>query len=165
MRRGELRLALAALTLAATGLLGACASAPPQLTPELVAHIGYQSLGPEMKLSDQMLTVWVPAPAPPADGTPPLSPEAFAALVAASSPMVSDLALVMARGASEPINLAIGGPDSALAAQILLRAFRALPAPVPYLRIAFVGRPVEVGELAATASMKGAALRFEMAPL
>lgn len=165
MRRFDLRWALAALTLAATGLLGGCASAPPQLTPELVARIGYQSLGPEMKLSDQMLTVWVPAPAPPADGTPPLSPEAFAALVAASSPMVSDLALVMSRGANEPVNLAVGGPDSALAAQILLRAFRAVPMPVPYLRIAFVGKPVEVGELAAAASMKRAALLFERAPM
>jgi hypothetical protein len=165
MRRRDVRRLLAACTVAASAMLGACASAPPQLTPDLVARIGYQSLGPEMKLSDQMLTVWVPAPAPPADGAPPLSPEAFAALVAASSPMVSDLALVMARGASEPVNLAVGGPDSALAAQILLRAFRALQVPVPYLRIAFVGKPVDVTELAATASMKRASLRFEMAPM
>ena len=165
MRRREFRWALAALAVVATGLLGACATPVPQLTPELVALIGYQALGPEMKLSDQMLTVWVPAPAKPADGAPPLSPEAFAALVAAASPMVSDLALVMARGANEPVNLAVGGPDSALAAQILLRAFRALPVPVPYLRIAFVGQPVDVTELAATASMKRAVVLFERAPL
>ncbi|MEJ8824035.1 hypothetical protein WKW80_18715 [Variovorax humicola] len=165
MRRSDFQLTLAMLAVAAAGLLGACASAPPQMTPELVARIGYHSLGPEMKMSDQMLTVWVPAPAKPADGTPSMSPEATAALLAASSPMVSDLAQVMARGAVEPVNLAVGGPDSALAAQILLRAFRAVPMPVPYLRIAFVGRPVDVSELAATALMKRAVLQFELAPI
>jgi hypothetical protein len=106
----------------------------------------------------------VPAPAPPAAGAPALSPEAIAALADASSSMVSDLALVMARGARDPTHLAVGGPDSALAAQILLRALRAVPMPVPYLRIVFVGRPIDVGELVAMAQAKRAGLQFQLAP-
>jgi hypothetical protein len=163
MRRHAPRCALAALAVAAASLLAACASAPP-MTPELVAHIGYQALGPEMTMSDQMLTIWVPAPNPPAPGAPALSPEAIAALADASSTMVSDLAELMARGARDPINLAVGGPDSALTVQILLRALRAVPVPVPYLRIAFVGQPVDVSELAVMAQAKRAGLQFEAPP-
>jgi hypothetical protein len=162
--RPAFRHALATLALAATaGLFAGCANAPPQLTPELVGAIGYQSLGPEMKMNDQMLTVWVPGPPKPAPGTPAMSPEAAAALAAASSPMVSDLAQVMARGEHDPVNLAVGGPDSALTAQILLRALRAVPRQVPYLRIAFVGQATDVSELAAMAQLKRAVMQFELA--
>ena len=78
------------MVLGAALLLAACAA--PQMTPELVSQLAYESLGPEMQMGDQMLTVWVPAAPKPADGTPPLSPEATVALAAASSPMVTDLA-------------------------------------------------------------------------
>ena len=145
-----------------TALLSACAA--PQMTPELVSQLAYESLGPEMQMGDQMLTVWVPAAPKPADGTAPLSPEATVALAAASSPMVTDLAQVMARGSREPLNLAVGGPDSALTAQVLIRALRAVPVEVPYLRIAFIGQRADVPGLAAAAQQRRATLHFEPAP-
>lgn len=155
------RRALCALT--TTLLVAACASSPP-MSPELVSQLGYQALGPEMQMGEQLVTVWVPAAPPPAAGAPALSPEATVALAAASSPMISDLAQVMARGAREPINLAVGGPDSALTVQVLIRALRAVPVAVPSLRIAFVGQPVDVNELVAVAGQRRAVLQFELAP-
>ena len=155
------RRALCALAVAL--LVAACASSPP-MSPQLVSQLGYQALGPEMQMGEQLVTVWVPAAPPPAAGAPALSPEATVALAAASSPMISDLAQVMARGAREPINLAVGGPDSALTVQVLIRALRAVPVAVPRLRIAFVGQPVDVNELVAVAGQRRATLQFELAP-
>ncbi|RYY86325.1 MAG: hypothetical protein EOO24_35740 [Comamonadaceae bacterium] len=149
---------------AASLLVGACAAPAPPMSPQLVSHLGYQALGPEMQMGEQLVTVWVPAAPPPAAGAPVLSPEATVALAAASSPMISDLAQVMARGAREPVNLAVGGPDSALTVQVLIRALRAVPAAVPNLRIAFVGQPVDVNELLAVAGQRRASLQFELAP-
>lgn len=156
--RGVLTTALVPL------LLAACASAPPPMSPQLVSQLGYQALGPEMQMGEQLVTVWVPAAPPPAPGAPALSPEATVALAAASSPMISDLAQVMARGAREPVNLAVGGPDSALTVQVLIRALRAVPFAVPSLRIAFVGQPADVNELVAVAAQYRAVLQFELAP-
>ncbi|RYZ03460.1 MAG: hypothetical protein EOO24_13735 [Comamonadaceae bacterium] len=155
------RRALCALTTML--LVVACASAPP-MSPQLVSQLGYQALGPEMQMGEQLVTVWVPAAPPPVAGAPALTPEATVALAAASSPMISDLAQVMARGAREPINLAVGGPDSALTVQVLIRALRAVPVAVPSLRIAFVGQPVDVNELVAVAGQRRATLQFELAP-
>ncbi|MET0541772.1 MAG: hypothetical protein ABWZ88_08455 [Variovorax sp.] len=143
-------------------LLAACAA--PQVTPEMVTALSYEALGPEMQMGEQLLTVWVPAAPKPAPGAPAMSAEATAALAAASTTMITDLAQVMARGAREPINLAVGGPDSALTAQVLIRALRAVPVNVPRLRIAFVGQPNDAREAAAVAQMRGAALHFEQAP-
>lgn len=143
-------------------LLAACAT--PQLTPNQVSQLAYEALGPEMQMGEQLLTAWVPA-APDAEaGAPALSPEARVALVAASSPMISDLSAAMAQGARAPVNLAVGGPDSALSAQVLLRALRALPIEVPLLRIAFVGQRADLPEIAAAARLKRATLHFEQAP-
>lgn len=159
-RRVGLLAGIAALPLL---MMAACASAPP-MSPELVSQLGYEALGPEMQMSEQLLTVWVPAAPPAAAGAPALSPEATVALAAASSPMITDLAQVMARGAREPINLAVGGPDSALTAQVLIRALRAVPVAVPRLRIAFVGQPADAAQVAPVAQQRGAALHFEQPP-
>lgn len=153
-----------ALCLLATLLLVAACASPPPMSPQLVSQLGYQALGPEMQMGEQLVTVWVPAAPPPAAGAPVLSPEATVALAAASSPMISDLAQVMARGAREPINLAVGGPDSALTVQVLVRSLQAVPFVVPQLRIAFVGQPVDVNALVALAGQRGATLQFELAP-
>jgi hypothetical protein len=158
----RLRTALLALALAVAAL-AACATAPP-MSPELTSQLGYEALGPEMQMGEQLLTAWVPAAPPPAPGAAALSPEAAVALAAASSPMISDLAAVMARGAREPVNLVIGGPDSPLAAQVLLRALRTVPGEVPLLRIVFVGQRADINDIAAMAQLRRAALHFEPAP-
>lgn len=145
-------------------LLVACAA--PQLTPNQVSQLAYEALGPEMKMGEQLLTAWVPAAteAEASAAAPALSPEARAALLAASSPTIPNLTAAMALGAREPVNLAVGGPDSALTAQVLLRALRALPIEVPLLRIAFVGLRADLPEIAAAARLKRATLHFEQAP-
>lgn len=159
-----LRNALLALGVAlAVAALAACASTPP-MSPELTSQLGYEALGPEMQMGEQLLTAWVPAAPPPAPGAASLSAEATVALAAASSPMIADLAAVMARGAQQSVNLAIGGPDSALTAQVLLRALRAVPGEVPLLRIAFVGQRADLQGIAAIAQLRRATLHFEQAP-
>ncbi|RYF64733.1 MAG: hypothetical protein EOO29_41805 [Comamonadaceae bacterium] len=141
-----------ALLLAA--MLSACAA--PALTPERVGQLAYAALGPEMQMGEQLTLVWVQAPG--AAAQPVANPEAEAA----RSPLVPELASALARGSREPINLAVGGPDSAFAAQVLLQALRAVPQPVlPGLRIAFVGQRADIAQLAPIMAAKRAALHFE----
>ncbi|RYF34688.1 MAG: hypothetical protein EOO26_03570 [Comamonadaceae bacterium] len=136
-------------------LLSACAA--PALTPERVGQLAYAALGPEMQMGEQLTLVWVQAPGATA-AQPVANPDAEAA----RSPMVPELAAALSRGAREPINLAVGGPDSAYAAQVLLQALRAVPQPaLPGLRVAFVGQRADVPPLVAAMTAKRAALHFE----
>lgn len=135
-------------------LLSACAS--PTLTPERVGQLAYAALGPEMQMGEQLTLVWVQAPGAAAQ------PVANPAAEAARSPMVPELASALARGARDPVNLAVGGPDSAFAAAVLLQALRAVPQPeLPGLRIAFVGQRADVAQLAPVMAAKRASLHFE----
>ena len=100
-------------------LLSACAA--PALTPERVGQLAYAALGPEMQMGDELTLVWLQAP-----GATTAQPVANPEAEAARSPMLPDLALALSRGARESVNLAVGGPDSAYAAQVLLQALRAV---------------------------------------
>ena len=108
-------------------------------------------------MGEQLTLVWVQAPGATA-AQPVSNPEAEAA----RSPMLPELAAALSRGARESVNLAVGGPDSAYAAAVLLQALRAVPQPIlPGLRIAFVGQRADVPQLAAAMTSKRAALHFE----
>jgi hypothetical protein len=136
-------------------LLGICAlagCAAPALTSERVGQLAYEALAPEMQMGEQLFMVWVPAPDAAAQAADPGTPV----------PMAIELAQVMARGAREPVNLGMGGADSAYTARVLLQALRVVPEPqLPMLRIAFVGRRADAASVAPLMAAKGAALHFE----
>ncbi len=139
---------------AMAALLVACAA--PALTPERVGQLAYAALGPEMQMGEQLTLVWIEAPG--AGGQPVTNP----ADAAARSPMVPELAAALSRAAREPVNLAVGGPDSAYAAQVFSQALRAVPQPqLPGLRVAFVGQRADAAQLAPVMAAKRAALHFE----
>lgn len=132
------------------GFLAACTT--PPLTAERVGELAYEALAPEMQMDEPLLMVWVPAPDAVARAADPGTPV----------PMALELAQVMARGAREPVNLGIGGADSAYTARVLQQALRVVPQPqLPRLRIAFVGRRVDAASVAPLMAAKGAALHFE----
>lgn len=139
---------------ALAALLSACAA--PTLTPERVGQLAYAALGPEMQMGEQLTLVWIEAPGATAQ------PVANAVAEAARSPMVPELTAALSRAAREPVNLAVGGPDSAYAAQVFLQALRAVPQPeLPGLRVAFVGQRADVAQLAPVMAARRAALHFE----
>ena len=138
-------------------VLSACAA--PALTPERAGQLAYADLGPEMQMGEQLTLVWIEPP------TPSAQPVGNPAAAAARSPLLASLAQALSRGAREPVNFAVAGPDSAYAAQVLLQALGAVSQPqLLHLRVAFIGRRADAIVLAPAMAARGASLHFEPLP-
>ena len=140
------RLRSKAVAVVAGALLAACAA--PRFSAQTAAEMGYQVLGPQMRMQDGFVMAWIPGP--PTD--------------AAASPFTPELARLLAPAARGPLNVTVAGDDSAFAAAVLAAACGRIDTPLPGLRLVFIGNEADAALAQGAVRSRGAEFHFERAP-